>query len=37
MKPIITPIPKKPKPKSKEKEKSLIELKMDSVKTPIWI
>ena len=37
MKPIITPIPKKPKPKPKEKEKSLIELKMDSVKTPIWI
>ena len=37
MKPIVKPIPKKPKPKTKEKEKSLIELKIDSVKTPIWI
>ena len=37
MKPIIKPIPKKPKPKTKEKEKSLTELKMNSVKTPIWI
>tara|TARA_B100001248_G_scaffold240831_1_gene207057 strand:+ start:2567 stop:2680 length:114 start_codon:yes stop_codon:yes gene_type:complete len=37
MKPIITPIPKKPKPKPKEKEKSLIELKMDSLKRPICI
>ena len=37
MKPIVKPIPKKPKPKPKEKEKSLTELKMNSVKTPIWI
>ncbi len=37
MKPIVKPIPKKPKPKTKEKEKSLTELKMNSVKTPIWI
>ena len=37
MRPIVKPIPKKPKPKTKEKEKSLTELKMNSVKTPIWI
>ena len=37
MKPIVKPIPKKSKPKPKEKEKSLTELKMNSVKTPIWI
>ena len=37
MTPIVKPIPKKPRPKTKEKEKSLTELKMNSVKTPIWI
>jgi len=37
MKPIVKPIPKKSKPKPKEKEKSLTELKMNSVKIPIWI
>ena len=36
MKPIVTPIPKKPKPKPKPKEKTLTELKRKSVKAPIW-
>ena len=35
MKPIITPIPKKPKPKPKEK--SLSESKRDSVIPIMWI
>lgn len=34
MKPIVTPIPKKPKPKPKEK--TLTELKRKSVKAPLW-
>ena len=36
MKPIVTPIPKKPKPKPKPKEKTLTELKRKSVKDPLW-
>tara|TARA_B100000212_G_scaffold180117_1_gene135561 strand:+ start:580 stop:693 length:114 start_codon:yes stop_codon:yes gene_type:complete len=36
MKPIVTPIPKKPKPKPKPKEKTLTELKRKSVKAPLW-
>jgi len=36
MKPIVTPIPKKPKPKPKPKEKTLTELKRKSVKAPHW-
>ena len=35
MKPIVTPIPKKPKPKPKEK--SLSELKRNSVIPTMWI
>ena len=35
MKPIVTPIPKKPKPKPKEK--TLTELKKKSVTSPIWL
>ena len=34
MKPIVTPIPKKPKPK--RKEKALSELKRESVTPPLW-
>ena len=37
MKPIVTPIPKKPKPKPKPKEKTLTELKKNSVTSPIWL
>ena len=37
MKPIVTPIPKKPKPKPKPKEKTLTELKRKSVKAPLWV
>ena len=39
MKPIVTPIPKKPKqvPKEEEKEKSLTELKRNSVTPNMWI
>ena len=36
MKPIVTPIPKKPKPKPKPKEKTLSELKRKSVRAPLW-
>ena len=36
MKPIVTPIPKKPKPKPKPKEKTLTELKRKLVKAPLW-
>ena len=36
MKPIVTPIPKKPKPKPKPKEKTLTELNRKSVKAPLW-
>ena len=36
MKPIVTPIPKKPKPKPKPKEKTLTELKRKSVKAYLW-
>ena len=36
MKPIVTPIPKKPKPTPKPKEKTLTELKRKSVKAPLW-
>lgn len=36
MKPIVTPIPKKPKPEPKPKEKTLTELKRKSVKAPLW-
>ena len=36
MKPLVTPIPKKPKPKPKPKEKTLTELKRKSVKAPLW-
>jgi len=36
MKPIVTPIPKKPKPNPKPKEKTLAELKRKSVKAPFW-
>ena len=36
MKPIVTPIPKKPKRKPKPKEKTLTELKRKSVKAPLW-
>ena len=36
MKPIVTPIPKKPKPQPKQKEKTLTELKRKSVKAPLW-
>ncbi len=36
MKPIVTPIPKKPKPQPKPKEKTLTELKRKSVKAPLW-
>ena len=36
MKPIVTPIPKKPKPKPKQREKTLTELKRKSVKAPLW-
>ena len=35
MKPIVTPIPKKPKPKPKEK--TLTKLNKESVKSPIWL
>ena len=37
MKPIVTPIPKKPKPKPKPKEKTLTELKKKSITSPIWL
>ena len=37
MKPIVTPIPKKPKPNPKPKEKTLTELKRKSVTSPIWL
>tara|TARA_B100002019_G_C21068679_1_gene497871 strand:+ start:542 stop:655 length:114 start_codon:yes stop_codon:yes gene_type:complete len=37
MKPIVTPIPKKPKPNPKPKEKTLTELKKNSVTSPIWL
>ena len=37
MKPIVTPIPKKPKPNTKPKEKTLTELKRKSVTSPIWL
>ena len=39
MKPIVTPIPKKPKqvPKEKEKEKTLTELKKNSYIPSMWI
>ena len=36
MKPIVTPIPKKPKPNPKPKEKTLTELKKKSVRAPLW-
>ncbi len=36
MKPIATPIPKKPKPNPKPKEKTLTELKRKSVKALFW-
>ena len=36
MKPIVTPIPKKPKSKSKPKEKTLSELKRKSVTPTLW-
>ena len=37
MKPIVTPIPKKPKPNPQPKEKTLTELKRKSVTSPIWL
>ena len=37
MKPIVTPIPKKPKPNPKPKEKTLTGLKKKSVTSPIWL
>ena len=37
MKPIVTPIPKKPKPNPKPKEKTLTELKKKSFTSPIWL
>tara|TARA_Y100001935_G_scaffold59383_1_gene49733 strand:- start:79 stop:192 length:114 start_codon:yes stop_codon:yes gene_type:complete len=37
MKPIVTPIPKKPKPNPKPKEKTLTELKKKSITSPIWL
>ena len=37
MKPIVTPISKKPKPNPKPKEKTLTELKKKSVTSPIWL
>ena len=37
MKPIVTPIPKKPKPNPKPKEKTLTELKRKSFTPPIWL
>ena len=37
MKPIVTPILKKPKPNPKPKEKTLTELKKKSVTSPIWL
>ena len=37
MKPIVTPIPKKPKPKPKPKENTLTELKRKSVTPTLWL
>ena len=37
MKPIVTPIPKKPKPNPKPKEKTLTELKRESVTPTLWL
>ena len=37
MKPIVTPIPKKPKPNPQPKEKTLTVLNRKSVTSPIWL